>query len=153
MGPALLVLSCRLALFCDDRGLHLEVLISFTCHVSMALKVSQRNGLFGKCCYEGARQPFLGDMLSLELWRWALYLLLPNCANESSSDHGDPVTPTEHTQSPVSPPFSPGCHQLVDVPHCLFVECYCQLLIDRRHCCIFSFSLGSSICQALCQGL
>lgn len=48
----------------------------------MELEVSPSIGFLGECRHEGVRQISLGHILSLKIWIWASYLLLPNCANE-----------------------------------------------------------------------
>lgn len=64
------------------RHLHFRVLLSFALHFSTELEVSPSNGFLGECRHEGVRQLSLGDILSLKIWIWASYLLLPNCADE-----------------------------------------------------------------------
>lgn len=64
------------------RHLHFRVLFSFALHFSTELEVSPSNGLLGECRQEEERQLSFGDILSLKIWIWASYLLLPNCADE-----------------------------------------------------------------------
>ena len=77
-GHCLLYLVRDLLCSVVTRDLHISVAL----HFSMALGVSQRNCFLGECWCEGARQLFLGDILSLKIWLWASYLLFPNCADQ-----------------------------------------------------------------------
>lgn len=56
------------------RDMRLEVLISFVWHLK-----SLRGKLRGTLLW-GNKAVFLGDTLSLKIWLWALFLLLPNRA-------------------------------------------------------------------------
>lgn len=66
----------------DDNGLPLTGLISFALHFGSTLEVFQRNSAFGERWHEGARQLFLGDILSLKIWLWPSNLLPPSCVDQ-----------------------------------------------------------------------
>ena len=67
---------------CDDKGLHLKVLIRFASSFCVALQISQRDDFLGRCWHEGGKQLFFGDVLSLQIWLWASSALLPSCADQ-----------------------------------------------------------------------